>query len=105
MSKLKGGIGLKDLKTQGTVLGCKWIFKALKGDEPWKVLIRHYIQKFVPKRAPTWKGLPFCDLVAGNFAMKPMGSPIFNSLWKAWEWAKSFISNNGIFNMDSIIWG
>ena len=43
LPKEKGGLGVKDLKTQGMALASKWIIQALSGDEPWKVLVRNNI--------------------------------------------------------------
>lgn len=40
IEKLKGGLGLKDLRLQGISLVMKLVIGALEGGEPWKVLIR-----------------------------------------------------------------
>lgn len=75
-----GGLGLKDLKLQGIALAAKWIFQALEGEEPWKVLVRNNIKIFVPRKAKSWKFLPFVDLVAGRFPVSPFGSFVFKSI-------------------------
>lgn len=80
MSKHKGGLGLKDLRWQGVSLVAKWIFRALQGEEPWKILIGHNISKFVPKKSPNWKGLGLCDLIVRDFKVRPYGPPIFREI-------------------------
>ena len=77
LDKKVSGLGLKDLRFQGISLASKWIFQALEGNEPWKVLIRNNIQCGVPKKAKSWKGLPLCDLVAGRFAVAVQGTWVF----------------------------
>lgn len=94
--KSLGGLGLKNPRIQEIALSTKWIFQALDGNEPWKVLVRNNILKVVPKKAKTWKSLPFCDLVAGDFEVSVQGSNVFKSIWKAWSSVKPFISNNRV---------
>lgn len=60
----------------------KWILKALQGDEPWTILIRYNISKFVPRRNSTWKGLSLNDIIAGQFEVKPANFSVFKSIWK-----------------------
>ena len=43
--KSSGGLGLKDLRLQDIALAVKWLAKALVGEEPWKILIRHNLRK------------------------------------------------------------
>lgn len=93
IDKNLGGLDLKDLRQQGVSLVAKWIFQALKGQEPQKVLIRHNIQCNFPKQAKTWKELPFCDLVAGSFPVSVHGSWVFKS-----------INNNTLHGERSIWW-
>lgn len=83
IEKSLGGLGLKDLRIQGIALAAKWIFHSLEGQEPWKVLIRHNIERVVPKNAKSWKGLPLTDLVAGGFPVSIQGSCVFKSIWKS----------------------
>lgn len=83
IDKQLGGLGLKDLRTQGISLAAKWIFHALEGQEPWKILVRNNIQNSVPKSAKSWKALPFSDLVAGVFFVFVQGTWVFKSIWKA----------------------
>lgn len=45
MDKSIGSLGLKDLRAQGIALATKWIFHALEGNEPWKVLIHNNISR------------------------------------------------------------
>ncbi|XP_059076993.1 uncharacterized protein LOC131876187 [Cryptomeria japonica] len=89
--KSLGGLGLKDLRIQGIALAAKWIFHSLKGQEPWKVLIRHNIERAVPKNAKSWKGLPLIDLVGGGFPVSVQGTCVFKSIWKAWEHVRRFL--------------
>ena len=49
--KILGGLGHKDLKIQGIALSTKWIFHSLEGNSPWKVLVRHNIERGCPKKA------------------------------------------------------
>jgi hypothetical protein len=91
--KTLGGLGLKDLKTQGIALSAKWIFQAMEGDAPWKVLVRSNIERGVPRKAKSWSGLPFCDLILGNFSVLVQGSAVFKSIWKAWDHVRTFITN------------
>ena len=100
MNKKAGGLGLKDLRLQGISLASKWIFQTLEGDEPWKILIRNNIQCGVPKKAKSWKGLPFCDLVAGRVSVQ--GTWVFKSIWKAWEIVQGFIDNTTFDHQYSI---
>ena len=39
----RGGLGIIDPKTQGVCLAAKWILRAAKGDEPWKILVRNCV--------------------------------------------------------------
>ena len=96
--KTLGGLGLKDLKLQGIALAAKWIFHSLEGDSPWKVLVKHNIERGFPKKARSWKNLPFCDLIVGNFPVVVQGSAIFKSIWRAWEHVRLFITNKEFFN-------
>lgn len=80
IKKTLGGLGLKDLRTQVISLVAKWIFHTFEGQEPWKVLIRSNIERVVPKKANSWKGLPFADLVASDFPISVQGSSIFRSI-------------------------
>ncbi|XP_057873664.2 uncharacterized protein LOC131079670 [Cryptomeria japonica] len=91
--KLLGGLGLKDLKTQGIALSAKWIFHYMDGNDPWKVLVRHNIVRGFPKKARSWRNLPFCDLIVGNFLVNVQGSAIFRSIWRAWDHVRNFITN------------
>lgn len=93
MSKSRGGMGLKDLKCQGIALATKWICRALEEDEPWKVLIRNNIQRYVPKYAKIWKNFPIEDLLSGKFVVSPYGFEVFKSLWKAWEAISQLLTN------------
>ncbi|XP_059068323.1 uncharacterized protein LOC131858872 [Cryptomeria japonica] len=93
-----GGLGLKDLKIQGIALVAKWIFHALDGHEPWKVLVKSNIERAVPRRAKSWKGLPLTDLVAGSFSVSVQGSCVFRSIWKAWEHIRRFLVNTRVSN-------
>ena len=110
IDKKLGGLGLKDLRIQGVSLAAKWIFQALDGHEPWKILLRNNIQSGFPKQAKYWKNLPFADLVAGTFPVSVQGSMVFKSIWKAWELVRGFIynsnfdSNNSIHGERSIWW-
>ena len=85
-AKSLGGLGLKDLKLQGIALSAKWIFQALEGDSPWKVLVRHNIERGYPKEAKSWKNLPFCDLITRKFSVIVQGSVIFRSIWCTWDY-------------------
>ncbi|XP_059067540.1 uncharacterized protein LOC131858343 [Cryptomeria japonica] len=96
--KTLGGLGLKDLKLQGIALAAKWIFHSLEGDSPWKVLIKHNIERIFPKKACSWKNLPLGDLIVGNFSMVVQGSVIFKSIWHAWEHVRVFITNKEFYN-------
>lgn len=91
-----GGLGLKDLKIQGIALAAKWIFHALDGMKPWKVLIRNNIERGVPKNARSWKALPLANLVAGHFLISMQGSYVFKSIWKAWEHIRHLIDNPSV---------
>lgn len=110
MHKLYGGMGLKDLRTQGIALASKWILQAIDGEEPWKVLIRNNISSSTPKKAKKWKGLPIIDLLLGQMDVAPAGSRVFKSLWKAWEQVKHLVQYNmkgckqGQFTSDRSIW-
>lgn len=94
------GLDLKDLRTQGISLVAKWIFHAFKGWEPWKFLIRSKIERVVPKKAKSWKGLPFIDLLAKGFPISIQGSCIFRYIWKSWEQVRGFVGNTSIYNGD-----
>lgn len=96
MDKAIGGLGLKDLKVQGIALAAKWIFHALEGNEPWKVLIRNNIRLGVPKKAKSWRSLPISDLIDWNFSISATGSVVLKSIWKAWESVRHSIGNNWI---------
>ncbi|XP_057861679.2 uncharacterized protein LOC131070153 [Cryptomeria japonica] len=90
---LLGGLGLKDLRTQGVALAAKWIFHSMEGDSPWKILIRNNIEMGFPKHAKSWKGLPLADLIMGSFPIKVHGSAVFCSIWRAWEQVRKFVNN------------
>lgn len=45
-----GGLWLRDIKAHAVSLASKWIYKALWGDEPWRVLVRNNIEKYVVKK-------------------------------------------------------
>jgi hypothetical protein len=81
--KLLGGLGLKDLKLQGISLSAKWLFHSLEADEPWKVHIRRNIERGIPRKAKSWKNIPFCDIIMGDFPITVQGSVIFKTIWKA----------------------
>lgn len=102
IEKKAGGLGLKDLILQGITLAAKWIFHALVGDEPWKVVIGNNIKMAVPQGSKTWKSLPFCDLVAGGFPVSVLGSLVFKSIWRACKVVRSKISNSRASNNDLI---
>ena len=93
VDKLLGGLGLKDLRLCGLSLASKWIFHALEGDAPWKVLIRNNIERGYPKNAKFWKNLPLTDLICCEFPIIVQGSTIFKSIWKAWNHVRQFITN------------
>ena len=98
VDKLLGGLGLKDLRLCGLALASKWIFHALEGDDPWKVLIRNNIERGYPKNAKFWKNLPFTDLICGEFPIIVQGSTVFKSIWKAWNHVRQFINNKDFFD-------
>ncbi|GLJ49275.1 hypothetical protein SUGI_1041170 [Cryptomeria japonica] len=99
---LLGGVGLKDLRTQGVALAAKWIFHSMEGDSPWKILIRNNIELGFPKHAKTWKGLPLSDLIMGNFPIKVHGSVVFCSIWKAWEQVRKFVYNKDFHDSQTL---
>ena len=70
----------------------------MEGDSPWKVLVRHNIERGFPKQARSWKNLPLCDLIVGKFPVVVQGSPIFRSIWQAWEHVQKFITNRDFYN-------
>jgi hypothetical protein len=100
--KLLGGLGLKDLKLSGIALASKWIFHALEGEEPWKVLIRNNIGRGYPKKAKFWKNLPLADLICGEFPTIVQGSTIFKSIWKAWDYVRQLITNKEFFGKNTL---
>ncbi|XP_059074592.1 uncharacterized protein LOC131064526 [Cryptomeria japonica] len=100
--KILGGLGLKDLKFQGIALSAKWIFHSLEGNSPWKVLVRHNIERGFPKKAKSWKNLPFGDLLLGNFPVSVQGSLVFKSIWKAWEHVMEHITNKDWYHHDQL---
>ncbi|XP_059064196.1 uncharacterized protein LOC131856424 [Cryptomeria japonica] len=100
--KILGGLGLKDLKSQRIALSAKWIFHSLEGNSPWKVLVRHNIERGFPKKAKSWKNLPFSDLLLGNFPVAVQGSVVFKSIWKAWEHVRDHISNKDCYFNDQL---
>lgn len=102
MEKKAGGLGLKDLKVQGIALVAKWIFHALEGNEPWKVLIRNNITFGTPKMSTAWKSLSFCNLVASGFPVSVSSPLVFKSIWRAWEVFRCRISNNRASSNDLI---
>lgn len=102
MEKNARGLGLKDLRMQGISLATKWIFHALVGNEPWKVVIKNNINMVVPKGSKSWKDLTFCDLVGGGFPISISGSPIFKSIWRVWEVVRSRIANSRAISNDLI---
>ena len=82
--KKQGGLGLKDIKTQGYALASKWMVKALWGNETWKIIIRNNILRSIIRKGKLWKDIPLLDIVFGDFNMKIFGSKIFQVFWKAW---------------------
>ncbi|XP_057819421.2 uncharacterized protein LOC131032462 [Cryptomeria japonica] len=98
VDKLFGGLGLKDLRLSGLALASKWIFHALEGDDPWRVLIRNNIERGYPKNAKFWKNLPLTDLICSEFAIIVQGSAVFKSIWKAWNHVRQFIKNKDFFD-------
>lgn len=105
LDKCIGSLGLKDIRLQSTSLATKWILYALEGDEPWKILVRNNIRLVVPKQAKGWKQLPFVDLIAGKFPISPARSSVFKTIWKAWEYARHLIANNGLVDNNNTIAG
>lgn len=104
MEKAIGGLGLKDLKVEEVSLADKWIFHAMDGNEPWKILIRNNIRLGVPKAAKSWKSLPLSDLLARSFPISTEGSSVFKSIWRAWEIVRINIANSWA-HRDDIICG
>ncbi|XP_057849360.2 uncharacterized protein LOC131060216 [Cryptomeria japonica] len=102
VDKSFGGLGLKDLKLQGIALSAKWIFLSLNGDCPWKVLVRHNIERGYPKKAKSWKNLPFGDLLLGEFPVAVQGSMVFKAIWKAWEQVRDHIMNKSWYHQGSL---
>ncbi|XP_059076776.1 uncharacterized protein LOC131876029 [Cryptomeria japonica] len=98
VDKLLGGLGLNDLRLSSLALASKWIFHALAGDEPWKVLICNNIERGYPKSAKFWKNLPLTDLICGEFPITVQGSAVFKSIWKAWNHVRQFITNIDFFD-------
>ncbi|XP_059076368.1 uncharacterized protein LOC131875743 [Cryptomeria japonica] len=92
--KIFGGLGLKDLKLQGIALASKWVSHCVDGEEPWKVLIRNNILRGYPKKAKSWKNLPFADILFGKFTSIVHGSAVFKTIWKAWEDSRHYITDN-----------
>ncbi|XP_057840597.2 uncharacterized protein LOC131050442 [Cryptomeria japonica] len=97
VDKLFGGLGLKDLRLSGLALAFKWIFHALEGDDPWRVLIHNNIERGYPKNAKFWKNLPLTDLICSEFPIIVQGSAVFKSIWKAWNHVRQFIKNKDFF--------
>lgn len=58
LSRRLGSLGLKDIKTHGLALASKWIYKALWGNEPWKVLVRNNIERSVIRKGKQWSNIP-----------------------------------------------
>lgn len=102
--KKYGGLGLKDLRLQGIALATKWVSHCVEGDEPWKVLVRNNILRGYPKKAKSWKELPFADILFGKLPTYVHGSPVFKTIWKAWESSRHCISDNS-FHSDSLLHG
>lgn len=102
LDKKLGGLRLKDLRLQGMSLATKWIFHALDGQAPWKILIRNNIERVVPKHAKSWKYLHFADIVASKFPVSVQGSSVFKSIWKAWELVRGSLTNTEFFSKDLI---
>ncbi|XP_059074828.1 uncharacterized protein LOC131874899 [Cryptomeria japonica] len=100
--KKYGGLGLKDLRLQGIALATKWISHCVDGEEPWKVLVRNNILRGYPKKAKTWKNLPFADIIFGKFPTAVHGSAVFKTLWRAWELSRHCISDNAFHSNDSL---
>ena len=74
----------------------------MEGDSPWKVLVRHNIERGYPKEAKSWKYLPLCDLITGKFSVIVQGSMIFRSIWCAWDHVQKFITNKDFYNDNQI---
>ncbi|XP_059064479.1 uncharacterized protein LOC131856642 [Cryptomeria japonica] len=102
VDKILGGLGLKDLRIQGIALSSKWIFHSLEGNNPWKVLVRHNIERGFPRKAKFWKNLPLGDLLLGDFPVTIQGSAVFKSIWKAWDIAKKHLSNKDSYYKDQL---
>ena len=99
LAKKLGGLGIKDIKTQGISLAAKWIFKAFWGNEPWKVLVRNNVERLVIKNSKQWDNIPFWDIIMGGFKMKVFGSKVFSSLWFAWTQLREFIAYRNVMGV------
>ena len=70
--------------------------KSLRGNEPWKILIRNNILRFIIMKGKLWKDIPLMDIVFGDFNMKIFGSKIFQVFWKAWIQVRQYIMMRGV---------
>ena len=93
--KMQGGLGLKDIKTQGYALASKWMVKALWGNEPWKILIRNNILRSIIRKGKLWKDIPLLDIVFGDFNMKIFGSKIFQVFLEGLDSSEAVYSDEG----------
>ena len=63
-------MGLKDLRLQGISLAMKWIARSTKENEPYKVPIRHNIERGVPCIGKSWKVMHIQNLLLGKWKIK-----------------------------------
>ena len=93
-------------------LSGKWMIRGLLAqEEDWAVLIFRNLHKVKLAGHHKWSNLPYVTSLFSSLPIKPVGSPLVQSLWKAWNRikirlspAKSISKAAGLWNRDSIWW-
>jgi hypothetical protein len=79
MSKDKGGLGLIDVRTEGSILEANWVVKCLQGSSPLQVLLRHRLL-LMQHVGRTRRPLELCDIISTPHSFRLDGSVIFKSI-------------------------
>ena len=84
---------MKDLRVQGIALVVKWLAKATKGEEPWKILIKHNFSRGYLCGAKFWSDWNILDFLALDCKAGIVGSTIFKTIWKSWGHVRQLLGN------------